>query len=246
MAEAPGGSQVRLQLDWRTGAYVIVAVLGALAVVAVVSNTQSMLAPLGIGILIALALDPLADKLQRKLHLPRGVAVAVLAVGLLALAGLLVAVLGPRAVAEARKFSDQLPKTLDEIEELPLIGSWARDNDLGQKVQDWLRRLPSQITDERIAEIASTLVSGIVAIAIVSIVAIAVLVDGEDLVGRVRKLIPASRRPRADRVGQVLYSTIGRYFGGSIFVAFLQGVWVLTLGLILGVPLAPVAADAGR
>ena len=242
MAEAPGESQVRLQLDWRTGAYVLVAVLGALAVVAVVSNTQSMLAPLGIGILIALALDPLADKLQRKLHLPRGIAVAVLAVGLLALAGLLVAVLGPRAVAEARKFSDQLPKTLDEIEELPLIGSWARDNDLGQKVQDWLRRLPSQITDERIAEIASTLVSGIVAIAIVSIVAIAVLVDGEDLVGRVRKLIPASRRPRADRVGQVLYSTIGRYFGGSIFVAFLQGVWVLTLGLILGVPLAPVAA----
>jgi hypothetical protein len=33
-----------LQLDWRTGFYVIVAVLGALAVVAIISNTQSMLA----------------------------------------------------------------------------------------------------------------------------------------------------------------------------------------------------------
>lgn len=242
MADAPAGSDVRLQLDWRTGAYVIAAVLGALAVVGVISNTQSMLAPLGIGILIALALDPLADGLQRKLKLPRGLAVTVLAVGLLALAILLGAVLGPRAVSEASQFSEQLPKTLDEIEELPLIGDWARDNDLAQKVQDWLRQLPSRITDDRIAEVASSLVSGIVAIAIVSVVAVAVLIDGEDLVGRFRKLIPESRRPRADRVGQVLYRTIGRYFGGSIFVAFLQGVWVLTLGLILGVPLAPLAA----
>ena len=102
-----------------------------------------MLAPLGIGILIALALDPLADGLQRKLKLPRGLAVTVLAVGLLALAILLGAVLGPRAVSEASQFSEQLPKTLDEIEELPLIGDWARDNDLAQKVQDWLRQLPS-------------------------------------------------------------------------------------------------------
>ena len=201
-----------------------------------------MLDPLGIGVLIALALDPLADALQRRLHPARGLAVTILAVGLLGLAGLLGVVLGPRAVAEAGKFSDQLPETLDEIEELPLIGDWARDNDLAQKVQDWVRQLPQQITDERIEEVASSLVSGVVAIAIVSVIAIAVLIDGENLIGRVRRLIPDSRRPQADRVGQVMYRTIGRYFGGSIFVAFLQGVCVLTLGLILGVPLAPVAA----
>ena len=243
MDEAPAaGARIRLQLDWRTGAYVVAAVLGALAVFAVVVNTASMLTPLGIGILIALALDPLADALQRRFSLRRGFAVTVLGVALLVLAGLLLAVLGPRAVSEASRFSDQLPNTLDEIEDLPLIGDWARDNDLAQRVQDWLRQLPTRITDERIAEVASSLVSGIVAIAIVSVVAIAVLIDGEDLIGRFRRLIPESRRPRADRVGQVLYRTIGRYFGGSIFVAFLQGVWVLALGLILGVPLAPVAA----
>ena len=39
-----------------------------------------------------------------------------------------------------------------------------------------------------------------------------------------------------------MYDTIGRYFGGSITVAVLMGVFVLTVGLILSVPLAPLAA----
>ena len=105
-----------------------------------------------------------------------------------------------------------------------------------------MRQLPQQVTDDRIAEVTESLISGVAAIAIVSVVAIAVLIDGENFINRVRRLIPEERRPQADRVGQVMYRTIGRYFGGSIFVAFLQGVWVLTLGLVLGVPLAPVAA----
>ena len=39
-----------------------------------------------------------------------------------------------------------------------------------------------------------------------------------------------------------MYRTLGRYFGGSITVAILMGLWVLALGLLLGVPLIPLAA----
>ena len=241
-APAPPAERLRLQLDLRTGAYIIVAVVGTLTVLAVLSDTASMLTRIAIGILIALALDPLADALQRRLSLSRGIAVGILALGVLLFAGLLIAILGPRAVAEAGNFSDQLPETLDEIESLPLIGDWARDNDLATKVQDWLRELPEKITDERIEEVASSLVSGVASILIVGLIAIAVLIDGENLVGRVRRLLPPDRRPQADRVGQIAYRTVGRYFGGSVTIAFLQGVYVLTLGLLLGVPLTPVAA----
>jgi predicted PurR-regulated permease PerM len=79
-------------------------------------------------------------------------------------------------------------------------------------------------------------------VAVVSVIALAALIDGEDLINRFREFVRPARRERADRVGRILYRTIGRYFGGSVAVAFLQGVWVLSLGLILGVPLAPVAA----
>ena len=40
----------------------------------------------------------------------------------------------------------------------------------------------------------------------------------------------------------MLYETFGRYFGGSLTVAMLMGLFVLTLGLILSVPLVPLAA----
>ncbi len=39
-----------------------------------------------------------------------------------------------------------------------------------------------------------------------------------------------------------MYETFGRYFGGSLTVAALMGLYVLTVGLLLDVPLAPAAA----
>ncbi|MGI9029942.1 MAG: AI-2E family transporter [Ilumatobacteraceae bacterium] len=242
MDQAPGADRLRLQLDWRQGAWIIAVVLAALAFLAIVANASVVLTQAGIGIIVALALDPLADVIQRRWRLRRGVAVAILGLAILGFAVLLIVVLGPAAVNEAGQFSEQLPKVLDEIEQLPLIGTWAQENDFAQNVQDWIRQLPEQFTDERIAEIAGTLVLGLVSITVVSVVAISALVDGDDLVARFRRLLPAERRPRADDIGRILYRTIGRYFGGSIACSVLHGVWVLALGLVLGVPLAPLAA----
>jgi predicted PurR-regulated permease PerM len=236
------GARVRIRLDWRTFAYLVIAILGALALIAVVRGTTTMLTRIGIGVVIALALDPLTRSLQRRFELRRGTAVALVAAAVAALAGLLIGVLGPRAVAEARKFSDQLPETLDDLESLPLVGGIIRDNEVAEKAQEWLRRLPEQFTDERVSELAGRLISGVASVAIVVVVAIAVLVDGENLLGRLRRLLPPSHRPRADAVGGVMYRTLGRYFGGSVTVAILMGLYVLALGLLLGIPLIPVAA----
>ncbi len=240
--EDVAGARLRLRLDWRTFAWIVLAVLGALAALALVTNTTTMLTRIGIGVLIALALDPLVDNLQHRFSLRRGFAVAIVAVGILSLATLLILVLGPLAVDEARQFSDQLPETVDQLEDLPLLGGWLRDNDAGERVQEWIRDLPEHFTDERVEEVARTLVSGVAAVAMVTVLAIAVLVDGENLLTRLRRLLPGERRQQADAIGDITYRTLGRYFGGSITVAVLMGLYVLTLGLVLGIPLAPLAA----
>jgi predicted PurR-regulated permease PerM len=240
--EDVAGARLRLRLDWRTFAWIVLAVLGALAALALVTNTTTMLTRIGIGVLIALALDPLVDNLQHRFSLRRGFAVAIVAVGILSLATLLILVLGPLAVDEARQFSDQLPETVDQLEDLPLLGGWLRDNDAGERVQEWIRDLPEHFTDERVEEVARTLVSGVAAVAMVTVLAIAVLVDGENLLTRFRRLLPGERRQQADAIGDITYRTLGRYFGGSITVAVLMGLYVLTLGLVLGIPLAPLAA----
>jgi predicted PurR-regulated permease PerM len=43
-------------------------------------------------------------------------------------------------------------------------------------------------------------------------------------------------------VGRIVYQSFGSYFAGSLFVAVLNGLVILSTGLLLGVPLAPIAA----
>ena len=241
-AEEVAGARLRIQLDWRTFVYLMVAVVGALVLIAVFRGTQTMLTRIGVGLVIALALDPLTDAIHRRLGVRRGIAVGIVAGAVLGLAALLVAVLGPRAVDEAGRFSEDLPETIDELEQLPLVGGYLRDNEIAEKSQEWVRELPEQFTDERIAELAGTLVSGVASVAIVVVVAIAVLIDGENMLARMRRLLSPPRQAQADYVGGVIYRTLGRYFGGSLTVAILMGLYVLALGLLLGIPLAPIAA----
>ena len=236
------GARLRIRLDWRTFVYLVAAIVAAVALIAVFRGTETMLARIGVGLLIALALDPLTNAIRRGLGVRRGIAVAIVATAVLGLAALLVAVLGPRAVDEAGRFSADLPETIDQLEDLPLVGGYLRDNEIAEKAQEWVRDLPEQFTDERVAEVAGTLVNGVVSVAIVVVVALAVLIDGENMLGRMRRLLTPARRAQADYVGGVMYRTLGRYFGGSVTVAILMGVYVLTLGLVLGIPLAPVAA----
>lgn len=236
------GARRRLHLDWRTFVYLVAAMLAALALIAVARGTSTMLTRIGVGLLIALALDPLTDAVQRRFGARRSIAVAVVAVLVFGVATLIGFVLGPRAVEQARQFSDELPETLAELEQLPLIGDRLAEADVPRRIEQWIERLPEQITDDRVAETAGSVISGLASVAIVSVLAIAVLVDGEHLMAKVRRLLPRSRREQADQIGRVMYRTLGRYFGGSVTVAMFMGLFVLALGLILSVPLAPLAA----
>ena len=144
--------------------------------------------------------------------------------------------------SEARKFSDQLPETLDDLETLPLIGGVLRENWVADRAQEWLRELPEEFTDERVAELDQRPAQRHRQRVDRRRIMLAVLIDGEDLLSRGRRLLPPARQSQADQVGGVMYRTLGRYFGGSITVAILMGLYVLALGLVLGVPLAPLAA----
>ena len=221
---------------------VIVAVLVVLAVLAVLRNSSAMLTRIGLGVLIAMALDAVVNALVRRLRVRRGVVVVGVAVAIVGIALLVVTVLAPRAIAEVQNFSEQLPATVGELEQLPLVGGWVEDQDLVGRAEEWVADLPEQFTDERIEESARSLLSGVVSVAVVAIVAVAVLVDGENLAARFRRLLSPPRRHQADEVGRVVYDTLGRYVGGSLTVAGMMGLFVLAVGLVLGVPLVPLAA----
>ena len=121
----PGRSRAvneRWALDGRSLLYVLVALLSVFALLAVITNSATMLTRISIGLLVALALDPVVDSIERRLAVRRGGAVIAVAVLVLGVAALIVGVLGPRAVNEIRQFSQQFPETVGELERLPLVG----------------------------------------------------------------------------------------------------------------------------
>lgn len=195
-----------------------------------------------LGIVFAFAFNPIVVSLQRRLKCTRGLAVAVVGVITLSFFSILVAVVGPSAVKQAAQSSQDLPKTVDKITAMPIIGGPLERADAPERIREWVANLPSQLSDESIANFVESAVGGMAAGAAVIVIGVALLLDGEAMVRRLRQLVPQERRARADFIGRIFQRTIGAYFAGSLLVASIAATFVLIVGLSLDVPLTPVAA----
>jgi predicted PurR-regulated permease PerM len=230
------------QLDLTSFGAFVAGLLAALALIAIFRSSPSTITKVSVGIIIALALDPVITRFQHRFKWTRVRAVVVIALGLTIVFAGVIVVLGPPAVREARSFTADIPSTVEDFYDFPIIGPRLERADASQKVSDWIDKLPTRIDDDTIASAAETILGGVVTMLLVLITAIAVMLDGEAIVARARRLLPPSRRERADRAGRIIYRSIGRYFAGSLFIAVLNGLVILSVGLALGIPLAPLAA----
>ena len=161
--------------------------------------------------------------------------------GVALLFGVVLVLVGPPAVREMEQFSREVPATVEELYGWPIIGSRLENADAKEEVQEWIDDLPARLDERTLADFGERILGGLMTAIIVLLTALGVLFDGEHAVRRVRTVLPERVRPRADRVGHLVYETFGSYFAGSLLVAGLNGIVILTTGLILGVPLAPIA-----
>lgn len=223
----------------------VLAGAGVLAVAVVLGGVRAApgtLTRLAIGAIVALALDPLVVAVRRRLGWRRANAVTLVVIVVAGLFAALLAVMGPPAISQARQFADELPETVREMYDFPVVGERLREAGAAEKVADWAAELPARVDQGTITRIVEGLVGGLAAMVTVLLVAVAILIDGDAITRRVRRLLPPARRDNADRVGRIFYQVVGRYFAGSLLVAGIAGAFVLALGLALGVPLAPLAA----
>jgi putative heme transporter len=232
------------ELDWRTSAVAVAAVLGLFALFATVEAARRTLTWIVIGSLLAMALNPLVAAVERRLRLRRGPAVGTVLVGLVALVGAAVLLLGPPAIREAQNVTRDLPNVAKNLGDVPLIGGVLRDNNVPAKLEDFLRNLPQRLgqNDEPVVAAIEAVLGGALAVFMTLLVTIVLLLDGRRVLRGVRRVVPLDHRPRFDRSAGILYRTVGRYFAGSLLVAVLAGCNVLVVGLALGVTLAPLAA----
>lgn len=218
--------------------------LVATAATGVVSAATRSVTWCTIGTLLALALDPLVDRIQRVLTCRRASAVGIVLAGFLAGVVAIGLLLGPAASRELRDFSRDLPETTEQLVDLPVVGDDLARADVPAKLQRTLNDLPERIAgdDDRLQSTARSVLDGTLGGLFTALVTISLLIDGDRIVRRMRSLVPVHRRDQADRIGRICYVVVGKYFAGSLFVAAIAGLAVLAVGLGLGVPLAPLLA----
>jgi predicted PurR-regulated permease PerM len=228
-------------LDWRSVAVFLAAFVALAAFTSLVRGAGRPLTWIGIGTLLALALDPLVTRLERVVG-RRSYAVGGVLTGFLLTVFALVALFGPPAARQARDLSKDLPQVVDDLGDLPIVGHQLRDADVSDKVERFLDELPDRLNGNStpIKTAGKTILGGALAAFATILAAVTLMLDGERLVARIRRLVPPSHRDLADRMGSLAYRTVGQYFAGSVLVAAIAGVAITTVSLMLGVPLAPL------
>ena len=208
---------------------------------AIATSAPAMVTRVAVGVVVGIALSPLASAIQRRWNRSRAAAAAIVGAGVALLFGVVLVLVAPPAVREMEQFSREVPATVEELYGWPIIGSRLENADAKEEVQEWIDDLPARLDERTLADVGERILGGLMTAIIVLLTALGVLFDGEHAVRRVRTVLPERVRPRADRVGHLVYETFGSYFAGSLLVAGLNGIVILTTGLILGVPLAPIA-----
>jgi predicted PurR-regulated permease PerM len=239
-----GGPTRNIDIDPRSAIPIAVAFASLAVAVWFVRSIPRTLTSAAIATLLALALNPIVEVVKRRTGWNRRMAASVVLIAVGIIAATTIALISVPTIHEVQNFNKQIPHTVKDLQDLPIVGPRLRSADATDKVQKWLDDVPKRLSvnSKPIEHAAGTIADGVAAALFTILLAITLLLDGEYLVNGVRQLVPSARRADADRLGRVVYNIVGRYIAGTLFLAALAGVYMLTGALVLGVPLAPLIA----
>jgi predicted PurR-regulated permease PerM len=238
------GPVERVDLDAHSAVPIAIAFAVLAVAIWLVRSIPRTLALTAIATLIAIALMPLVEALRRRTGWDRRWAATLVLVATGAIVITTIVLVTVPTINQIRTFNKDIPKTVDQLGQLPIIGPRLRHADASNKVRQWLDNVPKRldVNSTPIANTAGAVADGVFATLSALLLAITIVLDGERLVRMGRRLVPRARRADADRLGALVYNLVGRYLAGTLLVAVLAGVVTLITSLSLGVPLAPLLA----
>lgn len=216
---------------------------GLLALRGLFRDVPRTVTALGVATILALAMNPLVSLLERK-GLRRAPSVVAVLVGITAVFGAMAILVVPPAVNQVRDLTDQRQSVIADLRELPVVGDRLREAEVQRRVDTFFEELPERLAGDTtpLERAARSVADGLLAAVVTLLFTVTMLLDGPRMLRALRRLVPVDRRAQADEMARLAYRVVGRYVAGSLLVAMVAGVWILVTGLVLGVPLTPLAA----
>ncbi|MGH3804780.1 MAG: AI-2E family transporter, partial [Pseudonocardiaceae bacterium] len=200
-------------------------------------DVWSMLVLIGVSAFLAIALNPAVTWMQRW-RLPRGLAVAVVALAALGFLVGLVFAIGPPIVDQGGQLIEKAPGYIEDLKNNKTI------NDLNERF-NLIDRLKEAASGDMLSGVFGGVIGGlgILASAVFNILTgfvltLYFLASFNRLKSGAYKLVPASRRERVQLLGDEMLGRIGKYLSGALAIALIAGVSTLIFAEITDIPYA--------
>lgn len=231
----PNTAFPRSQVSIKTAATVSLTVLGVAFGAWLLARGRLTLAVFAASTLVAVAIDH-AVLLLEKRHVPRGVAILLVLVALLAFVGGLGLLVIPEAVAQVRDLVEQGPALLQRLRSSPVWEAIGGRLGLDQLFEGGAAPiLPGRAVETSITAVRGVFTWGIVIFTFVFSVVMMLIFGRQLIASALDETLPA-RRPRYERVLRKMYQSVGGYILGLSLLGLAHATTTTVVLGLLGVP----------
>jgi predicted PurR-regulated permease PerM len=193
--------------------------------------------------LLAVAINPLVNQIQRRLRLPRVLAIsAVYILGMLVTTGV-AAIFVPELITAGDQLVEDVPRYADRLQESRLVQDLDERYGLLNEIETRLTDVVSSVAGPSTAvDITTRVANGLVAAITIAVVTFLLSLHGTQIREWAVSQFSPDMRPRVQRVADDMYRVIAGYAVGLLIVATVAGTAAWAFLTLLGVPGAPVLA----
>ena len=224
------------------GFMVTIGALLALTTLRALASASAVFILIIVSIFLAAGLNPAVMFFQNR-GLKRGVAVGAVMACVLIFVAIFIAIAVPPLLDQGNQLIDNAPQLIKDLNNNAFI------NDLNNKygVIDSLQtKVDAIIKDGQFAitafggviGVGKAVVSGLVSTITILTLTLYFLASLPQVVEIGLKFVPASRRSRVSKLVNAIISRVGSFVGGQAIIAALAAVFILIMGLIIGMPYA--------
>jgi predicted PurR-regulated permease PerM len=238
------GPEIRIRA-FRIGFVGALGVLLALLLGGIVGQLGTVILYVALALFLALGLDPVVSWLQRR-DLPRGLAILLVVVAVVALFVGLIATIVPIVIEQTKLLIEDWDSIVERVRDSDLV-AWLNSIVGGDAIQqaitaggDWLAD-PSNLGNLTggLLAVGAGILGGFTGATIVLILMLYFLSSLASMKRYSARFVPASHRPSFRDVSEEITGSVGRYVIGQLSLGLLNGVLSLIFLSIIGAP-API------
>jgi predicted PurR-regulated permease PerM len=234
-AQGPPGKPLNQRSPFFIGLSGAAGVAVLAGIVEMIITVRGVLVLIGLALFLAIGLEPAVVVLARR-KVPRWAAViTVLVAGVAVVGGFLAAAIPPLA-RQATQFVTQAPTTLPRVlNHYPVLNQLDTRLHLQQRLQHPFSGDASGVFTGLLGA-GQVVFSALASALIVVVLTVYFLTDLPRIRATFYRLVPHSRRPRAIRLGDEIFTKVGAYVLGNLLISLIAGVLTFTFLTIFKVP----------